>query len=196
MHIDRLMRRGLEDRPRPRVRTVPDGRQLQGRRRPEALTNPLAGERNDHDRRPTTDASAAPVSGGIVPYLSPSNAGEAADFYLKAFGAQDLYRIPPDEQGRTMHIHLVINGNSLMLSDFYPEHGYPPEKPGAFTLHLQVDDVDAWFERAVAGRLPGDPAGAADVLGRPLRPGEGSLWLLVVDRHDAQGLMLERTGPA
>lgn len=90
------------------------------------------------------------VSGGIAPYLSPSNATEAADFYIKAFGAQDLYRIPPDEQGRTMHIHLLINGNSLMLSDFYPEHGYPPEKPGAFTLHLQVDDVDKWFERAVA----------------------------------------------
>ena len=49
-----------------------------------------------------------------------------------------------------MHIHLLINGNSLMLSDFYPEHGYPFEKPAAFTLHLQVDDVDAWFERAVA----------------------------------------------
>ena len=91
-----------------------------------------------------------PVSGGIVPYLSPSNAGQAADFYIKAFAAEDLYRIPPDEQGRTMHIHLRINGNSLMLSDFYPEHGYPAEKPAAFTLHLQVDDVDAWFDRAVA----------------------------------------------
>ncbi|MBO9558460.1 MAG: VOC family protein [Caulobacter sp.] len=101
-----------------------------------------------------------PVSGGIVPYLSPANATatEAAAFYVEAFGAQELYSIPPDEKGRTMHIHLLINGNSLMLSDFYPEHGYPPEKPGAFNLHLQVDDVDAWFDRAVkAGcevRLP------------------------------------------
>jgi len=91
-----------------------------------------------------------PVSGGIVPYLSPRNAGEAADFYAKAFAAKELYRIPPDEQGRTLHIHLLINGNSLMLSDFYPEHGYAFEKPGAFTLHLQVDDVDQWFERATA----------------------------------------------
>ena len=91
-----------------------------------------------------------PVVGGIVPYLSPSNANAAADFYVKAFAAEDLFRMEPDEQGRTMHIHLRINGNSLMLSDAYPEHGYPAETPAAFTLHLQVDDVDAWFDRAIA----------------------------------------------
>jgi uncharacterized glyoxalase superfamily protein PhnB len=36
-----------------------------------------------------------------------------------------------------------------MLSDAYPEHGVSLEKPQAFTLHLQVDDVDAWWARAV-----------------------------------------------
>ena len=91
-----------------------------------------------------------PVSGGIVPYLNPRNANQAADFYIKAFAAEDLYRIPPDAQGRTMHIHLRINGNSLMLSDAYPEYGHDLETPGAFMLHLQVDDVDVWFDRAVA----------------------------------------------
>ena len=95
-------------------------------------------------------AASPPPVGGIVPYLSPSNANAAADFYVKAFGAEDLFRHPVDEQGRTMHIHLRVNGNSLMLSDAYPDHGYALEKPGAFTLHLQVDDVDKWFERAVA----------------------------------------------
>ena len=98
------------------------------------------------------------VSGGIAPYLVPPNATQAADFYVKAFGAENAYRIPPDEQGRTMHIHLRINGNSLMLCDAYPEHGYAYEKPAGFTLHLQVDDVDAWWARAVEagceGRMP------------------------------------------
>jgi uncharacterized glyoxalase superfamily protein PhnB len=91
-----------------------------------------------------------PVVGGIVPYLTPDNASAAADFYVKAFGAQDLYRMPTDEHGRTLHIHLKINGNSLMLSDAYPEHGHPFVTPAGVSLHLQVDDVDAWFERAVA----------------------------------------------
>ena len=98
---------------------------------------------------PAPAASPPPV-GGIVPYLSPSNANAAADFYVKAFGAEDLFRHPVDDQGRTMHIHLRVNGNSLMLADAYPDYGHPLEKPGAVMLHLQVDDVDAWFERAVA----------------------------------------------
>lgn len=57
--------------------------------------------------------------------------------------------MPPDDKGRYMHIHLVINGGSLMLADAFPEHGAPLEKPAAFTLHLQVDDVDAAFDRAI-----------------------------------------------
>jgi uncharacterized glyoxalase superfamily protein PhnB len=37
-----------------------------------------------------------------------------------------------------------------MLSDAYPEHGHPLEKPQGFSLMLRVDDIDAWFSRAVA----------------------------------------------
>jgi uncharacterized glyoxalase superfamily protein PhnB len=88
------------------------------------------------------------VLGGVAPYLSVSNAGAAADFYVKAFGAREAIRMPPDDKGRYMHIHLVINGGSVMLADAFPDHGHPLETPAAFTLHLQVDDVDAWFERA------------------------------------------------
>jgi PhnB protein len=57
-----------------------------------------------------------------------------------------------------MHIHLYINGGSVMLSDPYPEHGHPLQTPQAFSLHLQVDDVDAWWRRAVeAGAEIGMP---------------------------------------
>jgi len=89
------------------------------------------------------------VLGGIVPYLSVGGASRAAEFYARAFGAQEVARHPVDEQGRTMHVHLYLNGNSLMLSDPYPEHGHPLKAPRAFTLHLLVDDVDAWWARAV-----------------------------------------------
>lgn len=88
------------------------------------------------------------VLGGVAPYLTLSNAWQAADFYVNALGAEDVARMPPDEKGRTLHIHLRINGGSLMLSDAYPEHGHPFQPPQAFMLHLQVDDVDAWWERA------------------------------------------------
>jgi len=97
-----------------------------------------------------TQAPAMPKPlSGLVPYLSIEGAIKAAEFYSRAFGAEELFRVPPDEQGRTMHIHLAINGASVMLSDFYPESGHDKEKPQAFTMQLIVEDIDAWWRRAV-----------------------------------------------
>lgn len=90
-----------------------------------------------------------PALGGVVPYLSVDGASRAAEFYKRAFGAEEVARHPVDDQGRTMHIHLYINGGSLMLSDAYPEHGHPLQTPQAFNLLLAVEDVDAWWSRAV-----------------------------------------------
>jgi len=97
----------------------------------------------------TTDA-APEARGGVVPYLQVDGAVKAAEFYARAFGAEEVARHPVDEQGRTMHVHLYLNGGSLMLSDAYPEHGYPLQAPQAFSLMLPVDDIDAWWDRAVA----------------------------------------------
>jgi uncharacterized glyoxalase superfamily protein PhnB len=91
----------------------------------------------------------AKVLGGIVPYLSVDGATKAAEFYARAFGAKEIARHPVDQQGRTMHIHLHVNGASLMLSDAFPEHGHPHQAPQAFNLLLPVADVDAWWKRAV-----------------------------------------------
>ncbi|WP_265517114.1 VOC family protein [Nitratireductor luteus] len=87
------------------------------------------------------------TKGGVVAYLSVDGAAKAAEFYAKAFGAEQVFAYPPDEKGRTMHVHLYVNGSSVMLSDFYPEHGHAFEKPQGFTMHLIVDDIDAWWER-------------------------------------------------
>lgn len=91
----------------------------------------------------------APALGGLVPYLTVDGAAKAAEFYARAFGAQEEARMPLDEKGRTMHIHLYVNGSSLMLSDAYPEYGHPLEKPQSFNLTLVVDDIDTWWKRAV-----------------------------------------------
>ncbi|MBN9250789.1 MAG: glyoxalase/bleomycin resistance/extradiol dioxygenase family protein [Mesorhizobium sp.] len=89
--------------------------------------------------------------GGLTPYLQIDGAQKAADFYGKAFGAEQVFAVPPDEKGRTMHVHLYVNGSSLMISDFYPEHGHPAKTPQGFTmqLHLADADVDRWWQRAV-----------------------------------------------
>ncbi len=97
----------------------------------------------------TKPSSTAAVKGGVVPYLQVDGAVKAAEFYKRAFGAETAALHPVDEKGRTMHVHLHINGSSVMLSDPYPEHGHPLQKPQAFSLVLQVDDIDAWWKRAV-----------------------------------------------
>jgi PhnB protein len=89
------------------------------------------------------------VRGGVVAYLQVDGASKASEFYQRAFGATEVGRQPVDEQGRTMHIHLYINGGSLMLSDAYPEHGHPYEPPKGYTLHMKPDDIDAAWKRAV-----------------------------------------------
>lgn len=95
------------------------------------------------------ETSAAPVKGGLVTYLTVESALKAAAFYARAFGAETVASLPADEQGRTCHVHLHVNGSSLMLSDAYPEHGHPFQAPQAFSLTLMVDDIDARYARAV-----------------------------------------------
>lgn len=90
------------------------------------------------------------VRGGLVAYLQVNGASKASEFYQRAFGATEVARQPVDDKGRTMHVHLYVNDSSLMLSDAYPEYGHALETPQAFNLTLQVEDIDAWWIRAVA----------------------------------------------
>ena len=100
-----------------------------------------------------TQPGQVEVLGGVVPYLTVDGAIAAAELYARAFGAKEAARHPADEKGRTMHVHLYINGSSVMLSDAYPEHGHPLQAPQSFNLTLQVGDIDAWWNRAVAAGL-------------------------------------------
>jgi PhnB protein len=89
--------------------------------------------------------------GGLTPHLTirGGRAAEAIDFYSKAFAAEELMRHASDD-GRLMHAHLKVNGSSLMMHDDFPEHGHAPAgDPACVMLHLQVNDADAWWNRAV-----------------------------------------------
>ena len=96
--------------------------------------------------------------GGVIPYLTiPSRGGQAAvEFYRAAFGAEELFRNLADDGERVMHARLRINGDMVMLSDEFPEYGQEPDvRPKGVTLHLQVDDADEWWARAmVLGAVP------------------------------------------
>jgi uncharacterized glyoxalase superfamily protein PhnB len=79
------------------------------------------------------------------------DAAKAIDFYKKAFGAEEMMRLPAPD-GRLMHGAVRINGAMVMLVDEMPEHGClsPLSLKGSpVTVHLNVDDVDKFFARAV-----------------------------------------------
>ena len=87
----------------------------------------------------------------LIPHLACRNAAEAAKFYEKAFGAQVMCILnTPD--GKVMHGAIKVGGNDIYLVDEFPDHGcVSPLALGntPVTLHLQVDDCDAVFNRAV-----------------------------------------------
>jgi PhnB protein len=87
----------------------------------------------------------------LTPHLVCEGAAAAMDFYVKAFGAVDLGRMP-GPGGKIMHGTMRIGDSVLMLVDDFPDfgsHGPLALKGSPVTIHLYVEDADASFARAV-----------------------------------------------
>lgn len=88
----------------------------------------------------------------LYAYIHLADPASAIDFYSKAFGAHELFRLT-EPGGRIGHAEMDFAGTTLMLSGEYPEMGLEGPKPGApssLTLHLHVDDADQMIARALA----------------------------------------------
>ncbi len=87
----------------------------------------------------------------VTPHLICAGAAKAIEFYKEAFGAVEEARLPgPD--GRLMHAAIRIGDSTVMLVDEMPEWGAlgPKSLKGSpVTIHLYVDDADAFVARAV-----------------------------------------------
>jgi PhnB protein len=108
----------------------------------------------------------------VTPYLSLKGAAAAIDFYKKAFGAVELFRMDhPD--GRIGHAEIKIGDSPIMLADEFPEMKcLSPKTLGGtpVSIMLYVDDVDTVFkqaldagaqeERAVEDKFYGDRMGS------------------------------------
>src|SRR2546422_254977 len=113
----------------------------------------------------------------ITAALTVRHGAQAIDFYKRALGAEELMRIPGPDGKSLMHAELKIGDSIFMLSDEQPGVGCrAPASVGGPTsyLYVYVPDVDKAFRRAVeAGAKVLMPH--RHVLGRPLRPGGGSV---------------------
>lgn len=79
------------------------------------------------------------------------DAKAAIAFYVKAFGAVELFRLV-EPAGRIGHAEIQIGDSVLMLNDEYPDFGAksPASVGGSpVAFHIQVPDADAAVNRAV-----------------------------------------------
>jgi PhnB protein len=87
----------------------------------------------------------------VTPHLTCAGAAAAIEFYKRAFQAVEVARMAgPD--GKLMHAMVRIGDSAVMLVDEFPDYGAigPKTLKGSpVTMHLYVDDVDAFVRRAV-----------------------------------------------
>jgi PhnB protein len=87
-----------------------------------------------------------------TPYLIVNDGAKAIEFYKRAFGATELFRMAgPD--GKIGHAEIKIGDSPIMLADEVPAMGHrSPQSLGGspVSILLYVEDVDAVFNHAVA----------------------------------------------
>lgn len=101
----------------------------------------------------------------VTPYLIVDDAKAAIDFYTRAFGAKEKFRLPMGD--RIGHAELQIGDSVVMLADEFPDMGnLSPKSRGGTTvsLLLYVEDVDSSFRQAIE-------SGASEK-----RPVENQFW--------------------
>jgi len=87
----------------------------------------------------------------VTPHLTCAGAADAIEFYKRAFAAVEVTRLA-GPGGKLMHAMIRIGDSAVMLVDEFPDYGtFGPKamKGSPVTIHLYVDDVDAFVRRAV-----------------------------------------------
>lgn len=86
----------------------------------------------------------------ITPYLIVDDAKAAIDFYTRAFGAKEKFRLPMGD--RIGHAEIQIGDSVIMLADEFPDMDHlGPKSRGGTTVSLlhYVEDVDSAFRQAL-----------------------------------------------
>ena len=144
-------------------------------------------------------ANVKPIPDGyhsVTPYLTISGASDAIEYYKKAFGATELFRM--EHQGKIGHAEMKIGDSPFMLGDEHPQMGYKGPKSYGGTpvsLMIYVEDCDTVYKEAIE-------AGATEV--RPLqdqfygdRSGTltdpfGHVWTVATHKEDVSSEEMEK----
>jgi uncharacterized glyoxalase superfamily protein PhnB len=140
-----------------------------------------------------------PVKNGLLPYVTVDGALKAAEFYKRAFGAEEIGRmLGPD--GKIAHAEIRIGDSKIMLGEESEEWGaVSPLTTKAVTgsLHLYVPDADASWERALAAgatvKMPLNDAFWGDRYGKVTDP-YGHEWGIATRIKDMTPDEMEEAG--
>jgi PhnB protein len=101
--------------------------------------------------------STQPIPPGhehLIPHLVCDPCAEAIEFYKKAFGAEEMFRMAAPDGRRIMHASIRIGASFIYLVDDFPEFcegkSESPKtlKGTPVTIHRYVKDCDAAIKRA------------------------------------------------
>jgi PhnB protein len=126
----------------------------------------------------------------LTPHLVVKGASQAIEFYKKAFGAEEIARVPGPDGKSLMHAAIKIGDSRLFLVDEFPEMGsLGPHSIGGtpVSIHVYVEDVDTVFNQAVAAgaqvRMPLADMFWGDRYGLVTDP-FGHSWSLATHKED------------
>ena len=132
----------------------------------------------------------------VTPYLIVKGAADAIDFYKRAFGATELFRM--EHGGKIGHAEIKIGDSPIMLSDEHLEMGYKgPQTLGGspVSILLYVENVDNLFNQAVkaGGKVdrPVEDKFYGDRSGTLTDP-FGHIWHLSTHKEDVSSAEMEK----
>jgi PhnB protein len=138
----------------------------------------------------------------INTYLVVRNADRAIEFYKKAFGAEERFRMYGPDGKAIMHAELKIGDSVFMLSEESKEmKAHSPESIGGspVSMYVYVRDVDQIFNQAVSegatvlkpvnDQFYGDRSGY-------LKDPFGHLWSIATHKKDLSPDELRKAGEA
>jgi len=144
-------------------------------------------------------ADVKPIPEGyhsITPYLVVDGGAAALDFYKKAFGAVELFRM--EHEGKIGHAGVRIGDSPFMLSDEHPEMGFKGPKAlggSPVGIMIYVDDCDTIFKQALeAGGTESKPLQDqfyGDRSGTLIDP-FGHVWTVATHKEDVTPEEIEK----
>ena len=138
----------------PLVRIAADLRNLPSASFKARLKSELGGKKS----MSTVAEPVAAVRVSASPRLAFRDPGKAIEFYKRTLGAKETFRF--EVGGQIPHAEIMIGDSAIDITGEWPEGGrFSAETLGGspISISIQVPDVDAFTEHAVAG---GNEAGA------------------------------------